>query len=397
MLLHANGNVSMTTSNTTLFIGNTAISNAGISVGGAAINPLATGMRNRIINGDMKIFQRGNAATISDAFSVDRWKYVKSHDGAESVTQSTDAPPGLSYSIKSTVGTADTSIGAAQFSLIRQHIEGYNIADFAWGTANAKPVTLSFWVKSSLTGTHCGAIHNAYTEDRICPYKYTVNAANTWEYKTITFPGHTDAGGTAWNTTNGPGLILNFYMALGSNFVNGTDLTWGTAPNYGSITPVNILGTVGNTFAVSGVQLEVGSVASPFENRSFGLELLLCQRYYEKSFPQGTAPADAAGQAGCITAEQWATGHNYLRFSCVTFATEKRASPTITFYNPNVVSASYKAGYEDNTKTANNAAIGDRTAFRSTRSFYPLLNGSVQTVNLQFDCWCTQWTAECEL
>ena len=267
----------------------TLTANSGVTFNDASIQTTAAsgfGFKNRIINGAMSIFQRGVAANTDLYYSVDRWRLGKSNDAVESVTQSTDAPSGFAYSIRNTVGTADTSIGAGQYSNLKHAIEACNIADFCFGTANAKTVTLSFWVKSSVVGLYSGNICN-YDESRICPYTYTINAANTWEYKTITLAG--DTSGT-WATAAGVGgLSLYFYMALGSNYYNGTPGTWGAPLNYGAggSSHANVLATVGNIFAITGVQLEKGSTATAFDYRDHGNELRMCQRYCQMVPSQG--------------------------------------------------------------------------------------------------------------
>jgi hypothetical protein len=246
------------------------------SLQGAAASPYV--LKNRIINGAMVIFQRGVAATTNQSYSVDRWKLNKENDATESVSQNTDAPTGFSYSLRNTISTGDATIGATQFSGLEQLIEGYNIADLGWGTANAKTVTLSFWVRSSVTGTYTGNLRNDGAT-RINPFNFTISVANTWEQKTITITG--DTGGT-WLTTNGTGIILTVYAALGSGYTGGTAGTWGTAPAYGCGSPVNGIASNGNIFAITGVQLEQNTSATPFERRLYNQELANCQRYYWK-------------------------------------------------------------------------------------------------------------------
>ncbi len=252
-----------------------------LSVDSTALNivdsaPLS--YRNRIINGDMRIDQRATAVSTALLYSVDRWKFNKANDAVESVSQNSDAPSGFSKSLRLTVTTADASVGTTQYSELLQIIEGFNIADFGFGSASAKSVTVSFWIRSSVAGEYTGNIRNP-DATRKCPFNYTINAANTWEYKTVTLPGCTDG---TWDTTNGGGLIVSFYSALGSTYLGGTAGTWnsvGAATAYGSGSPVNGLNTNGNIFAITGVQLEVGSKASAFERRPYGMELQLCQRY----------------------------------------------------------------------------------------------------------------------
>jgi len=234
------------------------------------------GFKNRIINGAMAIFQRGTAATSTQTYSVDRWRFDKGNDATESVSQNSDAPTGFTYSLRNTISVGDAVIGAAQSSSLQQSIEGYNMADLGWGTANAKTVTLSFWIRSSVTGQYTGNIRNS-DDSRINPFNFTISSSNTWEYKTITTIG--DTGGT-WNSTNGIGIQVSIYAALGSNNTGGTAGTWGTTPAFGCGSPVNGIASNGNIFAISGVQLEKGSTATSFDYRPYGTELALCQRYF---------------------------------------------------------------------------------------------------------------------
>lgn len=242
--------------------------------------------RNKIINGDMRIDQRnaGAAVTINTGpktYTLDRWHAnAQSSDGVFTVQQSTTAPTGFTNSLLATVTTADASIGADQYYLLCQRIEGNNVADLGFGSATAKTVTLSFWVRSSLTGTFSGSFENG-AEDRAYPFTYSISSADTWEQKTITIAG--DTSGT-WLTDNGIGLFIWFDLGSGSN-KRGTAGSWTGGSNlYGATGAVQLIGTNGATFYITGVQLEVGSVATPFEHRSYGDELARCQRYYQRGF-----------------------------------------------------------------------------------------------------------------
>ena len=235
-------------------------------------------MKNRIINGAMVIDQRnaGAAVTANDSYAVDRFLNQNDTDGAFSAQQNSSAPAGFVNSLKWTITAADTSLGATQRCAIQHRIEGYNIADLNWGTANAKTITLSFWVRSSLTGTFGGSLQNS-AANRSYPFTYTISAANTWEYETITIAG--DTTGT-WLTTNGIGLRIYFGLGVGSTY-SGTASAWASA-DYRSVTgATSVVGTNGATFYITGVQLEVGSSATGFEYRQYTTELNLCQRYYE--------------------------------------------------------------------------------------------------------------------
>jgi hypothetical protein len=239
----------------------------------------ASSFKNRIINGNMDINQRsfsGNA--VEFGYTLDRWITFIGTSATWSVSQNTNSvtPPSGFTDYLGVTSLASTTPATNARNLLCQMIEGYNIADWAWGYASAKPVTLSFWVRSSLTGTFGASICST---DQVvsATFSYTINAANTWEYKTITVQGPT-TGAVNWNTTNGRGLWLFFDMGTGSDFA--LDTTWGSAAKYtigGSRT--NVIGTNGATWYLTGVQLEVGTVATSFDYRPYGTELALCQRY----------------------------------------------------------------------------------------------------------------------
>jgi hypothetical protein len=239
-------------------------------------------MRNRIINGAMTIDQRNAGASVSanttnTVFSVDRWKLYATQNSKYTAQQnagSVTPPAGFTNYLGITSSSAYAITSADYFDVVHQ-IEGFNTADFAWGTANAQPVTLSFWVRSSLTGTFGGGFTNsAYA--RSYPFSYTISSANTWEYKTITVPG--DTTGT-WLTNSSRGIEVSFGLGNGSDN-SATAGTWTNGWKPSSTGAVSVVGTNGATFYITGVQLEEGTAASPFENRLYGTELQLCQRYF---------------------------------------------------------------------------------------------------------------------
>tara|TARA_B100001939_G_scaffold346688_1_gene366065 strand:+ start:190 stop:1329 length:1140 start_codon:yes stop_codon:yes gene_type:complete len=235
--------------------------------------------RNLIINGDQRIDQRnnGSAVTTSSSYPVDRFLYSHSSNGAFSGQRSTEAPTGFQFSTKTTTTTADTSISGTQRLLYFTKLEDTNLNHLEYGTVNAKTVTLSFWVRSSVTGTFSGSLQNGFV-NRSYPYDYTINAADTWEYKTITIPG--DTSGT-WTGNNG--VSHQVFWSLGISSSNSaTAGAWTNGQIWGSTTgTANILTTLNATWYVTGVQLEVGEKATPFEHRSYGDELQRCERYFQ--------------------------------------------------------------------------------------------------------------------
>jgi len=245
---------------------------------GLSGNAIGPGFKNRIINGDMRIDQSNAGAavnnTTSGPFTVDRWIVYGTADNKYSAQRSTTAPAGFVNSLLLT-SLAATSVGTSDRYVVWQKIEGNNVSDFAWGSASAKTITVSFWARSSVTGTYGGCIVNS-AGNRSYPFTYTISSANTYEYKTITITG--DTTGT-WLTDTGIGLYLQLAFGAGSTF-SGTAGSWAAA-NYSSATgATNWISTNGATFYITGVQLEVGPSATSFDYRPYGTELMLCQRYY---------------------------------------------------------------------------------------------------------------------
>lgn len=245
--------------------------------------------RNRIINGDMRIDQRNagaSVATISGAvYTVDRWQALCSQAAKFTVQQNAGSvtPPTGFTNYLGITSSSVYSVGINEVFHIRQQIEGFNTADFGWGTAGAQSVSLSFWVRSSLTGTFGGALQNS-AGNRSYPFSYSISAANTWEYKTITIAG--DTAGT-WATNNTTGVAVIFSMGNGSG-VSGASGAW-LGTNTTSVTgATSLVGTNGATFYITGVQLEA-ETATPFERRPYSVELGMAMRYYQKLQPTHTA------------------------------------------------------------------------------------------------------------
>jgi hypothetical protein len=259
----------------------------------------SSSFKNRLINGGMTIDQRNNGSSFTvtgSQYTLDRWLAFASAPAASkfSVQQSSTVPAGFSKSLLCTSLSA-YSIGAAEICTLNQLIEGYNFADLNFGTADAKSFTLSFWVRSSLTGTFSAFFANS-SQSRWYVAAYTVNSANTWEFKTITVPG--DTGGT-WLTTTGTGLFVGLQLAIGSDYTTTASSGWsGATTKYGVTGAQSLVGTSGATISFTGVQLEVGTVATSFDFRSIGTELALCQRYfYQWSAANAASAVVGSGQA----------------------------------------------------------------------------------------------------
>jgi hypothetical protein len=318
--LNVSGVTTATTLRATSIVG---VTTAGITtayVGSVNDGPIS-GVRNRIINGDMRIDQRNAGASVTRAttdsggtFTLDRWVNNKnSNSKAYTIQRSGTAPVGFTSSLLFTVTSTDGTTGSAQYNDIRQPIEGFNVSDLMWGTSDAKSVTLSFWVRSSITGTYAVCLVIQGTGNY--PATYTINSANTWEYKAITIPGATSG---TWPIDNSRGLDINFDMGIGSGYSTTTN-TWTYGQNvFGGSGVTKLTETNGATFYITGVQLEVGTVATPFERRSYGQELVLCQRYYE----YGTA----SGSGYCAITGIFDSG----AVASICFKSTKRSAPTIS-------------------------------------------------------------------
>jgi hypothetical protein len=256
------------------------------------------GFKNRIINGAMVISQRGTSFTPANGdYTLDRWQYISSQSGKVTITQDTSVyPVGFTCSLKNTSSSA-YSVGASEKFTIRQCIEGFNILDLAWGTANAKSVTLSAWVYSSLTGTFGGSLYN-YDANYYYPFSYTISSANTWTQISVTIAGPTSG---TWYTTNTGGIEVGFSLGAGTT-VSGTAGTWGSTAYFSATGATSVVGTNGATFYITGVQLEKGSTATSFDYRPYGTELALCQRYYAKMQASDAFGMLGIGSVGSATA-----------------------------------------------------------------------------------------------
>jgi hypothetical protein len=266
---------------------NIVLDSSGNMTAGGTMAMSSSFMRNRIINGAMVIDQRNAGAAVNGSggtktYPVDRfYSQIYNTTGNTTGQQSSVAPTGFTNSMRITVQTADASVGATDQVWYGQDIEGFNVSDFGFGAAGAATITLSFWVYSNVTGTYCVTFKNS-AENRGYTAEYTISASNTWEKKTITLAG--DTTGT-WLTTNGAGLKVWFVLMAGSS-QQTTANTWNaTSGSIATSNQVNFMSSTSNSWQISGVQLEVGSVATPFERRQYGQELALCQRYYYRVSP----------------------------------------------------------------------------------------------------------------
>lgn len=315
--------------------------------------PSASNMigKNKIINGKMAIAQRGTSAvTVNDSdnrrFAVDRFFGIgMASAGVFTVSQQTDVPSNNEFqnSFRVTVTTADTAITASDRYNVGYIVEGYDTRDLIGRT-----FTLSFWVRSAKTGIHCIAFRNGGL-DRSYVVEYTINAANTWEQKSITVTGGLITAG-AWDWTNGAGLRIDWMLAAGSS-LQTTPNAWQTGNLLATANQVNCLDTVGNIFAITGVQLEVGEVATPFEHRNYGSEVSLCQRYYwKRSSVQYLTSAAGAGNGF----------RTYLPNPVTMRAAATYSLSNVTYLNANsgeVINATVDGGLFGATATAGSVAV----------------------------------------
>lgn len=298
--------------------------------------------KNRIINGGMTIDQRFAGASTtpsSGAYLLDRFFYTATQASKMGFQQNYGAvtlPTGFSNYLGMFTSTP-VSVGAGDTFLLAQNIEGFNTADLGFGTANAKTVTLSFRIYSSLTGTFGGALSNS-GGSRSYPFSYSIPTANTWTTISVTIAG--DTSGTWIGSTNGVGLVVRFGLGSGSTF-SGTAGAWAAGNYVQPTSTVSVVGTSGATFFITGVQLETGSVATTFDYRDYGRELIMCQRYFQKTFPQTVAIAQNAGTTGAIL-QQDSGSISYGAQIWWRFPVTMRTTPTVVLYNPSAANANVR-------------------------------------------------------
>jgi hypothetical protein len=299
--------------------------------------PASAVFRNRIINGTMVIDQRNAGASVSitttNPYTLDRWQALTSINSKFSVQQnagSVTLPVGFINYLGATSSSA-YSVLSTDFFSIQQSIEGYNVADLNWGTANAKTVTLSFQVYSSLTGTFGGSLRNS-DSSRSYPFSYTISSANTWTTISVTIAGDTTG---SWVTNNGIGIKVGFCLGAGSTY-SGTAGSWSSNNYFTTTGATSVVGTSGATFYITGVQLEIGTNATNFEYRQYGTELALCQRYYQNN------------------------GNNFLyngtQYTFAWWVVQMRTNPTIVL-SAGTVNAQSQYGFNASYTTTANASV----------------------------------------
>jgi len=321
--------------------------------------------RNKIINGDMRIDQRnaGASTTISAyGYGIDRWGYQCFGGGAWSSQRTTVVPSGHGNSLGLIVTTADGSIGSTDVYQLFQKVEGFNAADLGFGTANAKTITVSFWVRSSITGTYSASFqNNGFNRGYVATFE--VNAADTWEYKTLTVIG--DTSGT-WTIDNSVGLQLAIDLGSGSGS-NITAGSWQTVTTSSLRTSgsVDWVGTLNATFYITGVQLEEGTVATPFEHRPYGVELSLAQRYFQV--------IRSLGSAGARSSTDVEGNIQYLQ--------QMRSTPSISLSAPYIVYDLYGNAKTQSSINVSIGVVGYKTstgAAISLSNFTGLTQGRIQ-------------------
>tara|TARA_R110000787_G_scaffold278855_1_gene388774 strand:+ start:1299 stop:2402 length:1104 start_codon:yes stop_codon:yes gene_type:complete len=346
--------------------------------------------RNLIINGAMQVAQRGTSSTAQGYNTVDRFKATS--DGtmvAAVVTQSQDAtgPQGFSNSCKVSVGTPET-VTNLDYYYVSQCIEAQNLQHLNFGLPSAEGITLSFWVRSSVTGTYTV---NLYRQDatRCFPKTYTVNSADVWEKKTIIING--DTVGQIVNDS-GRGIEIYWTLSAGSNYTTGTDGVWSAylGTNFSANHAANVIGTASATWQITGVQLEVGDTATPFEHRSFGQELALCQRYYERSYDYGTASGTATGNGGAtFVCNNYSSGQ-VLYAGQMRFVVAKRAVPTFSFWSHTGVAAKWFEGVAGFAEAIHNPPSITWTGHTGVQFF-------MATVGANSNTMYGHWAADAEL
>lgn len=349
--------------------------------------------RNIVVNGAMRIAQRSTSVasiTTSGFYTLDRWKVNATTLGTWTMSQATDGPSTtwLTQCLKMLCTTAKASPAAGDSIGVQYRVEGQFAQVFLKGSASAKQFSLQFWVKSSTTGTYIAELVDN-NNTRAVSASYTINSANTWEQKTITFPA--DTSGAFANDTI-LSLVLNFWLAVGSNLSSGTlQTTWGTLVNANrAVGQTNLAGTINNYIQFTGVQLEAGSTFTDFEFVPWDVDYQRCLRYFQKSFAYATAPAQSAGTTGSLLFMAGKAGAA-LNYDEILLIFPMRGTPSMTFYNP----AAANAQVRDVTASVDCSATGVAASSATEKSMAVVTTGNASTAvgNLL----SVHWAADAEV
>ena len=332
--------------------------------------------KNLVTNGGANVSQRGTQTGQYNAYTaVDQFWFQEAGSVQARFTTTQDGSGGAGHanSLKLDCTTAESTVAAGDLLNLQHRIEAQHLQHLQWGTTSAKDVTLSFWMSSPKTGTHCVSLYQA-DATRSYIVEFTIAVVNTFEYFSVTIPG--DTGGTI-NDDTGPGLYVSFPLFSGGNWQAAAG-SWLASQDYTTSNQQNLADNTSNNIFVTGVQLEVGSVATDFEHEDYGTTLAKCQRYYAKTFPQGTAPAQAAGGNGARLAVGVSTGD----FSCEwQLPVVMRVAPTVTLYNPvNANTSAYNA--DDGTDTAVSAGTPTDNYIRTTPTLDATDAGNLMIVHM---------------
>ena len=329
----------------------------------AGLNVNQYGNRNVIINGAMTVAQRGTSVTgitSSGYQTLDRFKTSGSAGGTWTMAQTaiTDLAQ-FAQSLKMDVTTAKSSPDSGSSFRIQTLLEGQDLQRFAKGTSSAKEYSLSFYVKGTTTGTYIVEFYDV-DNTRHVSKAYTIDAANTWEYKTLLFPADTTG---AFDNDNASSLIISWYLMAGSDLTSGTlQQTWGAASNTTRASgQVNLAASTSNDWQITGVQLEVGDTATDFEHRSFADELARCQRYFLRSYDYGTATGTATSVGAQSSTA--AVSQTYASAGTYNFPVEMRATPTVTLYSTANASTTGKVSADGTDGTGSASFVGTNSVF----------------------------------
>jgi hypothetical protein len=350
--------------------------------------PTITNNNNDIINAMMDIWQRNTTFTSinNGDYSADRFQYYKGGSMVHDILRSTDTPStNFNYSLHVDCTTADTSIATGEFTTISQKIEGYNFKKYIDNYG-----TLGFWVKSAKTGIHCVSFINSGA-DRSYVAEYTVNATNTWEYKTITVL-FDETGGT-WDYINGIGITIRWALAAGTTFQTTKD-TWQTGNYYATSNQVNVCDNAANDFKLTGITFNLGSSAIDFNYYDYEKEIARCQRYYEKNYNLSVVPGTATGTATGYVLYVGSSVADTINFPSISFKVRKRLnSVTVTTYSSYVGTASVSTNHQTSADFAANSA----TVVKTTETEFIARNGSGGVLSPTYNILSFNWTAETEL